>query len=71
MELLIDRVVVRNEEVEIRYVVPTSARSEHLHFYQLVTDYFRCMIELKYNYSKRGKPDDFTFAASEFTLKAF
>jgi site-specific DNA recombinase len=39
VELLIDRVVVRNEEVEIRYVVPTSARSEHLHFYQLVTDY--------------------------------
>jgi site-specific DNA recombinase len=41
VELLIDRVVVRNEEVEIRYVVPTSARSENIHFYQLVTDYFR------------------------------
>ncbi|HEX2910599.1 MAG TPA: recombinase zinc beta ribbon domain-containing protein [Chloroflexia bacterium] len=48
VELLIDRVVVRNEEVEIRYVVPTSARSEHLHFYQLVTDYFRSIIVRKY-----------------------
>lgn len=41
VELLIDRVVVRNEEVEIRYVIPTSARSENIHFYQLLTDHLR------------------------------
>jgi site-specific DNA recombinase len=39
VELLIDRVVVVNEEVEIRYVIPTSPRGEHLRFCQLRTDY--------------------------------
>ncbi len=39
VELLIDRVVVSNEEVEIRYVVPTSATSEQVHFSHLRTDY--------------------------------
>jgi len=29
VELLIDRVVVTGDEVEIRYVVPTSPRGEH------------------------------------------
>jgi site-specific DNA recombinase len=41
IELLIDRVIVTNEEVEIRYVIPTSPISEHLRFCQLRLDYFR------------------------------
>lgn len=39
VELLIDRVVVTNDEVEIRYVIPTSPRSEHTHFYHLRSVY--------------------------------
>ncbi len=40
VELLIDRVVVTGEEVEIRYVIPTSRRSEHVRFCYLRLDYF-------------------------------
>lgn len=40
VELLIDRVVVTNEEVEIRHVIPTSPSSEHLRFCHLRLDYF-------------------------------
>ena len=39
-ELLIDRVVVTGEEVEIRYVIPTSSRSEQIRFCHLRLDYF-------------------------------
>ena len=39
VELLIDRVVVVNEDVEIRYVIPTSVRGEHHRFCQLRTNY--------------------------------
>ncbi len=39
VELLIDRVVVSSEEVEIRYVVPTNAASEQVHFSHLRADY--------------------------------
>jgi site-specific DNA recombinase len=39
VELLIDRVVVTMEEVEIRYVVPTSPQSEQIRFCHLLTDY--------------------------------
>jgi site-specific DNA recombinase len=39
VELLVDRVVVTMDEVEIRYVIPTSARSEHIRFCHLHTDY--------------------------------
>jgi site-specific DNA recombinase len=39
VELLIDRVVVSNEEVEIRYVVPTNKASEQIHFSHLRADY--------------------------------
>jgi site-specific DNA recombinase len=35
VELLIDRVVVTEDDVEIRYVIPTTERSEHTRFYQL------------------------------------
>ncbi len=40
IELLIDRVVVTDGDVEIRYVIPTSPNSEHVRFCHLRTDYF-------------------------------
>ncbi|GHO42240.1 recombinase family protein [Ktedonospora formicarum] len=40
IELLIDRVVVTDGEVEIRYVIPTSPSSEQLHFCYLRLGYF-------------------------------
>lgn len=40
VELLIDRVVVTGDEVEIRYVVPTTPRGEHTRFCHLRLDYF-------------------------------
>lgn len=40
VELLVDRVVVKGDDVEIRYVIPTSERSEHIRFCHLRTDYF-------------------------------
>jgi len=46
VELLIDRVIVRMDEVEIRYVIPTSPRSEHIRFCHLHTDYFRMLVVL-------------------------
>jgi len=39
VELLIDRVVVTGDEVEIRYAIPTSVRSEHIRFCHLLTHY--------------------------------
>jgi site-specific DNA recombinase len=38
--LLIDRVIVTDAEVEIRYVLPTSPDSEHVRFCHLRKDYF-------------------------------
>jgi site-specific DNA recombinase len=40
VELLIDRVVVTDGHVEIRYVIPTTKRSTHTRFCHLRTDYF-------------------------------
>lgn len=40
VELLIDRVVVTDEQVEIRYVIPTSQSSEYIRFCHLRSDYF-------------------------------
>jgi len=40
IELLIDRVIVTDSEVEIRYVIPTHPRSEHVRFCHLRKDYF-------------------------------
>jgi site-specific DNA recombinase len=40
VELLIDCVVVDNEQVEIRYVIPTSPNGEITRFCHLRTDYF-------------------------------
>ena len=39
MELLIDRVIVTGEEVEIRYVIPTDPSSEQVRFCHLRSDY--------------------------------
>jgi site-specific DNA recombinase len=39
VELLIDRVIVTDEEVEIRYVIPTSPEGPHQPFCHLRTDY--------------------------------
>jgi site-specific DNA recombinase len=39
VELLIDRVVVTDEEVEIRYVLPTNPKGEHSPFYLFHIDY--------------------------------
>jgi site-specific DNA recombinase len=41
VELLVDRVVVTDDDVEIRYVFPTQPSSEHVRFCHLRTDYFR------------------------------
>lgn len=40
VELLIDRVIVANSDVEIHYVIPTSPSSEHVRFCHLRSDYF-------------------------------
>jgi site-specific DNA recombinase len=40
VELLIDRVIVTDNEVEIRYVIPTHARGETTRFCHLRLDYF-------------------------------
>ena len=40
VELLVDRVVVTDGDVEIRYVVPTNPSSEHVRFCHLRKDYF-------------------------------
>lgn len=39
IELLIDRVIVTDENIEIRYVIPTSPESEHIRFCHLRNDY--------------------------------
>ncbi|MFL5705292.1 MAG: recombinase family protein [Ktedonobacteraceae bacterium] len=61
VELLIDRVVVTGEEVEIRYVIPTSPTSEHLRFCQLRLDYSDFQRSTKRSWdstrtSNQGKP---------------
>ena len=40
VELLIDRVIVDNDKVEIRYVIPTGPHGEHTPFCHLRKDYF-------------------------------
>jgi site-specific DNA recombinase len=40
IELLIDRVIVTDGEVEIRYLIPTNSRSENIRFCHLSSDYF-------------------------------
>ena len=40
IELLVDRVVGSDQEVEIRYVIPTSPKREQMRFCHLRLDYF-------------------------------
>src|SRR5262249_43562755 len=40
VELLVDRVIVTDGDVEIRYVIPPTPASEHVRFCHLRTDYF-------------------------------
>ena len=47
IELLIDRVVVTNDEVEIRYVIPTSTSSEETRFCHLRANYFQTQWQKK------------------------
>jgi site-specific DNA recombinase len=55
-ELLIDRVIVNGEEVEIRYVVPTSKSSETVRFCHLRKDYFKSALQSDPEINFRSKP---------------
>jgi site-specific DNA recombinase len=44
LELLVDRVIVTNGHVEIRYVVPTRLNGEGLPFWRLRTDYLERLV---------------------------
>jgi site-specific DNA recombinase len=46
VELLIDRVLVANGDVEIRYAIPTHPRSETTRFCQLRKDYFHNIVQV-------------------------
>jgi site-specific DNA recombinase len=46
VELLIDRVLVANGDVEIRYAIPTAPRGETTRFCQLRKDYFDDIVEI-------------------------
>jgi site-specific DNA recombinase len=43
VELLIDRVIVKDDQVEIRYVIPTGPAGEKMRFCHLRSDYCNCM----------------------------
>ena len=45
VELLIDRVLVANGEVEIRYALPTHPRSETTRFCHVRQDYFPVILQ--------------------------
>jgi hypothetical protein len=46
VELLVDRVLVADGEVEIRYVVPTHPNSEKVRFCHLRKDYFHNIVQV-------------------------
>jgi len=46
VELLVDRVLVANGDVEIRYAIPTHPRGEMTRFCQLRKDYFDNIVEI-------------------------
>jgi site-specific DNA recombinase len=48
VELLIDRVIVKDEDVEIRYVIPTSSNGERIRFCHLRKDYFEIHPRLEF-----------------------
>ncbi|MGH9767970.1 MAG: recombinase family protein, partial [Blastocatellia bacterium] len=47
IELLIDRVIVKDDQVEIRYVIPTSPAGEKMRFCHLRSDYFAVLTRRK------------------------
>lgn len=47
VELLIDRVIVTDDQVEIRYVIPTSPAGEKMRFCHLRSDYFPVLHRLQ------------------------
>jgi site-specific DNA recombinase len=57
VELLIDRVVVTNGEIEIRYVVPTHPSSEKVRFCHLRKDYFQYIIEIGHRTATTVTPE--------------
>ena len=54
VELLVDRVIVTEAEVEIRYVIPTSESGEHARFCHLRTNY---LLPLPALLSRRRRDD--------------
>jgi hypothetical protein len=58
IELLIDRVLVTDEAVEIRYVIPTHPRSEHVRFCQLRKDYFQIVAQIAVGPVGHPLPED-------------
>jgi hypothetical protein len=54
VELLIDRVVVTDDAVETRYVIPTTEASTHTRFCQLRTDYFQHLPPAECGYPPEG-----------------
>jgi site-specific DNA recombinase len=56
VELLIDRVLVANGEVEIRYVVPTHPRSENIRFCHLRKDYFDDVVQIRRGSASTAPP---------------
>jgi site-specific DNA recombinase len=66
VELLIDRVLVADGEVEIRYVVPTHPGSENVRFCHLRKDYFHDVVQVL----ARPDPDWIRSAKVEFVPHA-
>jgi site-specific DNA recombinase len=48
VELLIDRILVANNEVQIRYAIPTHPRGESSRFCHLRKDYFHDIVQVAY-----------------------
>jgi site-specific DNA recombinase len=63
VELLIDRVLVANGEVEIRYVVPTHPSSEKVPFCHLRKDYFDDVVQVR-RWPTKTAPTQFRRTAS-------
>ncbi len=61
VELLIDRVVVTHEEVEIRYIIPTSPKGEQSRFCHLRIDYFTEYLEPELGRLILGHPHPYCF----------
>jgi hypothetical protein len=54
VELMIDRVVVRDGEMEIRYVIPLSPESEQIRFCHLRKDYHHPAVRFEIDPSHLG-----------------